>query len=65
MSDIFIGQRYRRIGAPDPVWVVTGVVKDAPGRRPFAILVAEEGGATTDVEFAHLEDPELYVHLAP
>ena len=64
VSDIFIGQRYRQIGAPDTLWLVTGVVTDAEDRRPFAILVSEDGDATMDVDFVHLEDPEMYEHLA-
>ncbi|MGI9412232.1 MAG: hypothetical protein ACR2PM_01085 [Hyphomicrobiales bacterium] len=63
MSDIFIGQRYRRIGEHDRIWVVTGTVEDTKDHRPFALLVSDDGKATLDVEFAHLEDPELYEHL--
>ena len=63
MSDIFIGQRYRRIGEPDVTWIVTGTVADDEHRRPFAVLVSTDDTATIDVEFAHLEDPELFEHL--
>lgn len=64
MSDIFIGQRYRRIGEHDVTWVVTGVVRDRKDRRPFAILLKEGEDATMDVDFVHLEDPEMYEHLS-
>ena len=63
MSDIFIGQRYRRIGEHDRVWTVTGTVEQSAKHRPFAVLVSDDGKATLDVTFAHLEDPEIYEHL--
>ena len=64
MSDIFIGQRYRRIGEHNRVWIVTGTVERPDEKRPFAVLVSDDGTATRDVEFAHLEDPEIYEHLS-
>lgn len=63
MSDIFLGQRYRRIGAPEAIWIETATMDSRKDHRPFAVLVSEDGDATTDVEFAHLEDPALYEHL--
>jgi len=64
MSDIFIGQRYRRIGEHNRVWIVTGTVERPSENRPFAVLVSDDGKATQDVEFAHLEDPEIFEHLS-
>ena len=63
MSDIFLGRRYRRLGTPETVWIVTATMDNEKDRRPFAVLVSEDGDATMDVEFVHLEDPALYEHL--
>lgn len=63
MSGISIGQRLRRHGDPDTVWVVEAIVTRPDRHHPVAVLVDEDGDETMDVELAHLADPANFTAL--
>jgi len=64
MSAMIIGQKYRRIGEANRVWVVSGLGCGLAGTHRIALLMSEDGASTNYVELNQLADPDLYESVA-
>ncbi len=63
MTTVFEGQRFWKHGNHRHVWVVDAVLPKAEGSGHYALLVAEDGHASEEVDLDQLLDRNLYTRV--